>query len=173
MLEDRREFACETIDFSPGGLLIRAQERGRIGQRVIVYLDTVGRIEGTISRIVDEGFALTISATIRKRDKLAAQLTWLANRASLGLPEDRRHERVVPRNPRTILTLDNNQQLICRFIDVSSSGCAVATDQKLSPGTKLVVGSTPARVVRSFDGGLALEFMRVLSEDEIANQISA
>jgi hypothetical protein len=27
------------------------------------------------------GFAMTIMATARKRDKLAAQLTWLANRA--------------------------------------------------------------------------------------------
>jgi len=29
-------------------------------------------------------------ATPRKRDKLAAQLTWLANRQILNLPEDRR-----------------------------------------------------------------------------------
>ena len=42
---------------------------------------------------------MTIAATPRKRDKLAAQLTWLANRSTLGLPEDRRHDRIVPRNP--------------------------------------------------------------------------
>ena len=36
---------------------------------------------------------MTISATPRKRDKLAAQLTWLANRHILNLPEDRRHGR--------------------------------------------------------------------------------
>ena len=42
---------------------------------------------------------MTISATPRKRDKLAAQLTWLANRHILGLPEDRRHGRIAPRNP--------------------------------------------------------------------------
>ena len=42
---------------------------------------------------------MTIGATARKRDKLAAQLTWLANRDILNLPEDRRHDRIVPRNP--------------------------------------------------------------------------
>ena len=42
---------------------------------------------------------MTIAATPRKRDKLAAQLTWLANRHILSLPEDRRHGRIVPRNP--------------------------------------------------------------------------
>lgn len=38
----------------------------------------------------------TIAGTPRKRDKLAAQFTWLANRYILGLPEDRRHGRTRP-----------------------------------------------------------------------------
>jgi hypothetical protein len=37
-------------------------------------------VEGRITRIIDNGFAMTVGATARKRDKLAAQLTWLANR---------------------------------------------------------------------------------------------
>ena len=35
-----------------------------------------------------------ITATSRKREKFTAQLTWLANKHELDLPEDRRHERV-------------------------------------------------------------------------------
>ena len=53
-----------------------------------------------IARLLQNGFAMTIAATPRKRDKLAAQLTWLANRSILNLPEDRRHGRFVPRRSR-------------------------------------------------------------------------
>ena len=99
MLPDRREFPCQVVNMSPGGMALIAPVAGQPGERVIAYVDHLGRLEGHVARIIQNGFAMTISATPRKRDKLAAQLTWLANRHILGLPEDRRHGRVVPRNP--------------------------------------------------------------------------
>ena len=99
MLADRREFPCQVIDMSPGGMALIAPVSGKTGERVIAYVDHVGRLEGVIARQFENGFAMTVSATTRKRDKLAAQLTWLANRHILGLPEDRRHGRITPRNP--------------------------------------------------------------------------
>jgi hypothetical protein len=64
-----------------------APQSGKPGERVVAYIDHVGRLEGTIARIDPNGFSTTISASPRKRDKLAAQLTWLANRSSLDLPD--------------------------------------------------------------------------------------
>ena len=64
---------------------------------MVAYIDHIGRIEGKIVRAFDGGFAMSINATARKRDKLAAKLTWLANRHELNLPEDRRHDRVTPK----------------------------------------------------------------------------
>src|SRR5580700_8495917 len=122
MLPDRREFPCQIINMSPGGLALLAPGIGNVGDRVIAYLDHIGRVEGKITRIIDNGFAMTIGATARKRDKLAAQLTWLANRDILGLPEDRRHGRIVPRNPVGRLIMPNGVNLTCRIIDVSQSG---------------------------------------------------
>jgi hypothetical protein len=103
MLADRREFPCQVINMSPGGLAMLAPGIGNVGERVVAYLDHIGRVEGKITRLLDNGFAMTVGATPRKRDKLAAQLTWLANRQILNLPEDRRHDRIVPRNPMSIL----------------------------------------------------------------------
>ena len=80
---------------------------GQPGERVIAYVDHVGRLEGVIARCFENGFAMTIAATPRKRDKLAAQLTWLANRHILNLPEDRRHGRIIPRRPVTHLVMPN------------------------------------------------------------------
>src|SRR6202007_3082982 len=85
---------------------------------------------GKITRITDNGFAIPGGATARKRDKLAAQLTWLANRDILNLPEDRRHDRIVPRNPIALLTLADGSQMTCRIIDLSLSGAAIAAENR-------------------------------------------
>src|SRR5580692_615815 len=121
MLADRREFPCQVINMSPGGMALIAPVAGKPGERVIAYVDHVGRLEGVIARQFDNGFAMTIAATARKRDKLAAQLTWLANRHILGLPEDRRHGRFAPRDPAARLIMPNGLNVGCRIIDLSQS----------------------------------------------------
>src|SRR5215470_20439257 len=111
MLADRREFPCQVLDMSPGGMAVIGPVSGVAGERVVAYIDHVGRLEGTIVRVLPNGFAMSIAATPRKRDKLAAQLTWLANRELLGTIDDRRHGRVTPRNAAGRLTLPNGNNI--------------------------------------------------------------
>ena len=165
MLPNRMEYPCQTIDISPGGVHLAAPAKAKPGDRVIAYLEHLGRIEGICVRTTMEGFAMTITATSRKREKFTAQLTWLANREELGLPEDRRHERVVPRNPRSILTLDDGLEYVVRIVDISLSGTAFSRDLDLPTNPPVRIGSTPARIVRRFDGGYAAEFSFPLSAD--------
>lgn len=160
MLADRSEHECMTVDMSPGGVRFRCPASGQVNDRVIAYLETVGRIEGNIARKTPDGFAMTINATLRRRDKLAAQLTWLANRSELGLPEDRRHERFVPRNPHGRLITPTGAEIIVRLIDVSLSGAAMTTDLAFSKGELVMINNTPAKVVRLFERGIAVEFTR-------------
>lgn len=166
MLTSRQEFPCQSQELSPGGASIVAPITGNIGERVVVYLEHLGRIEGQITRHIPHGFAMTIAATPRKRDKLAAQLTWLANRQVLGLPEDRRHERIVPRNPRTTMKVKNGPEVLVRLIDVSLSGAAIASELQPLLDTEVVIGQTQARVVRHIEGGFAVEFAHLLRPDD-------
>src|SRR6478672_1041232 len=122
MLADRREFPCQVVNMSPGGMALIAPMIGNTGERVIAYVDHLGRLEGHIARPLQNGFAMTISATPRKRDKLAAQLTWLANRSILNLPEDRRHGRFVPKIVAARLIMPNGTNIGIRIIDISLSG---------------------------------------------------
>ena len=158
MLPDRREFPCQIINMSPGGLALLAPGIGNVGDRVIAYLDHIGRVEGKITRIIDNGFAMTIAATARKRDKLAAQLTWLANR-DINLPEDRRRDRIVPRNPIAILTLEDGSKMTCRIIDMSLSGAAIAAETRPPLGSLVMLGRVQARVVRNLEEGFGIEFV--------------
>ncbi|WP_407528242.1 PilZ domain-containing protein [Methylobacterium oryzisoli] len=165
MLSDRREYPCQTVDISPGGVRLVCAVPGEIGERTVIYLEHLGRIEGTIARLMPDGFAVAISATPHKREKIASQLTWLANRASLGLPEDRRHERVVPRQTAVTLRLESGREVPARIVDVSLSGAALACETDLPVDSAILVGRTPCKVVRQFKGGLAVEFRLPLSPD--------
>jgi len=171
MLPDRREFPCQVINMSPGGMAVIAPVGGKLGDRVIAYVDHLGRLEGQIARVFENGFAMTIAATARKRDKLAAQLTWLANRHILGLPEDRRHGRFVPRNPMGRLIMPNGINLGCRIIDVSQSGAGIATDQRPPIGALVTLGKVQGRVVRHLEDGFAIEFTRLQHPDFIEENI--
>ena len=168
MLPDRSEHECMTVDMSPGGVRFKTRAPGLVNDRVIAYLETVGRVEGTIARRTSDGFAMTINATIRRRDKLAAQLTWLANRSELGLPEDRRHERMPPRNPHAKMIMASGAELMVRLIDVSLSGAAFTTDISFEKGDLIMLNHTPAKIVRLFERGAAVEFTRAPAPEAFA-----
>jgi len=171
MLPDRREFPCQVVNMSPGGMALIAPVNGQLGERVIAYVDHLGRLEGHVARAFQNGFAMTISATARKRDKLAAQLTWLANRHILGLPEDRRHGRIVPRVPIGRLIMPNGVNVSCRIIDVSQSGAGIASDQRPPIGSLVTLGKVQGRVVRHLEDGFAIEFTRLQHPDFLEDNV--
>lgn len=172
MLEDRTEHPCQVIDMSPGNVAFRADRQGAPGEKVIAYIDHIGRVEGVVTRTAPDGFAMTVIASERKRDKLAAQLTWLANKHELDLPEDRRHERVAPRNPMSMLQLSDGRQYQCRIIDLSLSGAAVEIDVKPALGVQVTLGTMRGQVVRHFEDGVAIEFAVVHSADTLEAEFS-
>jgi hypothetical protein len=172
MLADRREYPCQVADMSPGGMSMVAPVAGAVGERVVAYIDHIGRVEGVITRVFESGFASTIAATPRKRDKLAAQLTWLANRHILNMPEDRRHGRVAPRNTATRMVIPNGVNIYSRIIDMSESGAGIATEQRPPVGALITVGKVTGRVVRHLEDGFAIEFTRLQHPDFLEENLT-
>lgn len=165
MLEDRREYPCRTIDISPGGVSFAVLAKGRIGERVVAYLTQIGRVEGTITRHFDDGFAIQMKLPVLKREKLADQLTWLANRQALGMAEDRRHERITPRFAHATLKMPDGHEYLAKLIDVSISGASLAVAAEPPIGSSVIIGETAAQIVRLFEGGVAVEFDRPFPAD--------
>ena len=168
MLADRREFPCQALEMSPGDALVVAPVAGGVGERVVAYLDHLGRIEGAITSQIEGGFHMEVIASSRKRDKMAAQLTWLANKDILNLPEDRRHERVVPDNRHSTVVLDDGRRYNCKIIDISLSGAAIELAVRPAMGTPVTLGRMRARVIRHFPDGVAVEFV---SAQEMLNVV--
>ncbi len=173
MLENRREYPCQTIDMSPGSCALIAPVLGALGERVIAYIDHIGRIEGHVARLFDGGFAMTIESTERKKDKLAAKLTWLANRYHLNLAEDRRHERISPSQSVVRVTLPDGRVFDARILDLSLSGAAISMDFKPPIGSPLRLGAIRSTVVRQTDDGIAIEFAVLQTPDSLEDGLAA
>ena len=167
MLPSYEEYVCVVIDMSPGDVRFACAARPRTGERVIAYIDHLGRLEGAVVKLTDDGFVMSIVATGRKREKLAAQLTWIANKHELGLPEDRRHDRLTPRTILTELTLEDGRRYPCRLMDLSLAGAAVDIDIRPPIDTPVRLGNMRGRVVRHFVEGVAIEFLSLQSREAL------
>jgi hypothetical protein len=161
MRENKQEYPCHLQDISVGGAAIMAPVTPEIGERVVAYFDHVGGIQGFVVRTFDGGFAFKIQATQHRREKLAAQLTWLANRSEIGGLEERIHERLTPASNVSSVQLAEGIVLNCRVLDVSISGASVATPARPDIGTEVILGKLRARVVRHHPEGFGVRFLDI------------
>jgi PilZ domain-containing protein len=168
MREDKQEYPCQVINMSAGGMAVLSPIVCRDGERIVAYLDNLGRLEGVVVRCFEGGFAMRILASLHKRERIANLLTWLTNQKALGLGEERKHERVVPRINASKLILPNGDVHNCRVIDVSLSGASVACAVKPELGTVVILGRMRGRVVRHHDQGVALQFVELQDPDSLA-----
>lgn len=167
MFADQEENPCEMRNVSAGGAAIISPLKGNVGEKIIIYAEQIGRIEGIITRHTQNGFAITITASARKREKLANTLAWLGRRDVLKLRDDRRSVRRVPATTETRVTLPGGRQVDCKIIDMSKTGAALAISERPPIGSRVNLGRLGGRVVRHFSDGIAIEFMRIMSEEEI------
>lgn len=168
MLADGREFPCQSIDISAGGLALYAPVSGKVDDEIVVYLDHLGRLSGTIVRILDNGFAMQFNISKAKSDRIADTLTWLINREALGIPDERRHDRIVPRETTLNYRLSDGSEKKCEVFDISLSGAAFKSEFIPSLGTKIQIGNTHGDVVRHFNGGFAVEFNETQSRQDLS-----
>ena len=161
MRESKEEHPCKLVDISAGGAAVTSPAAVTIGERIVAYFDHVGGIEGEVVRQFEGGFAFKIHATSHKREKLAAQLTWLANRSELDDEASRRHDRVAPMVGESTLHLAEGIALTCRVLDISISGASIATPARPDIGAEVMLGKLRARVVRHHPQGFGVQFIDI------------
>lgn len=172
MNQNKQEYPCEITKVSPGSAELLSSEHITVGEKIIAYVDHLGRLEGEVLRKTTSGFAISINATTHKRDKLAAKITWVANRHELNLPEDRRHERMTPNKRPKEIKLEDGRTYSARILDLSLSGAAIEMDVRPAMGTLVMIGNMRGRVIRHFDDGVAIEFAMLQSEETLKDFIN-
>ena len=161
MRANKQEYPCKLVDISVGGLSLMSPVAVEDGERIVTYIDCLGGLEGTVIRQLPGGFALALAITAHKREKLAAQITWLINRHELDPSDARRHERVIPRMSASSLQLADGAAIPCQVLDVSISGASIATEARPLIGTEVVLGKLRSRVVRHHEVGIGVRFLDI------------
>ncbi len=170
MRADRSEYTCRLKDVSVGGAAVITAHSPKIGERVVVYLEHLGGLEGLVSRVTSDGFAFVFKVTEHKREKLAAQIMWLINKDDFPDEMGRLYERVGTRGRRTTLKVEDGVIIDVELLDLSASGASISTPARPPIGSLVVAGKTRAIVRRHHEHGIGLQFLSLLSPEALRDR---
>jgi hypothetical protein len=156
---ERRTYPCRAVNLSPQTIALAAPVNGRLGERAFATIDRLGKFKGSVVRLLDGGFVMSIVATDKDRDKLAAKIEWFDQFKNFDVTDQRADPRFVPANPRSRVVFADGRSEECFVLDLSASGAAISAQTVPEIGTVLALATVVARVVRHFDRGFAVRFI--------------
>ena len=166
LLKSNEEYPCRTIEISSHSAQLFAPVAILPGEKVALCLNELGRFAGVVLQTTPDGFDMRFHLMPKKRERLARQLEWYANRSPAY--NDGRHDRVViPFMDLTVLRLTCGEEQIVRIKSLSNSGVLLEADRAIPIGAEVAIGNTPAKVVGVVDDGVACEFLRPFRPGEI------
>ncbi len=172
MRADRSEHTCRARDITTEAVRICSDVEVAPGERIIAYLDDVGRLEGVVTETGEDGFRLKLALGRLGREKLRQKLEWVRSKARGEGREKRRYERYQPKDSRSCLLLEDGRRYPCEVLDISVAGASVKADVLPAIGTLVQLGKTRGRVVRHHSEGFAIEFVRLLPMEQLRRQIA-
>jgi len=173
LLPNGMELPCQITEISPGDLQMFSAHQPSEGERVIAYVDHLGRLEGDAVRVTQIGFAMEIEASPRKREKIAARIEWLQAHKHFGVEDARAHERMEPSNKNSVMTLADGRTYPVEIIDISISGSAFTSPVKPALESVVALAGMKGRVVRHFVEGLAIEFLSIREKRHLFDKLDA
>lgn len=138
---------------------------------MVAHFKDFGILRSQVSRELATGFVLDIQLDDEGRKKLAAKIRWRKQHATSQAADKRDFPRIMPKDPRSVLTMADGKLHPCFVIDVSQSGVAVSAAILPAKDTPLAVGSMIGRVVRKLDIGFAVEFTQIHPLDELERRL--
>ena len=172
MRADRSEHACRARDITTETVRICSEAEVALGERIIAYLDDIGRLEGVVTEVDENGFLLKLMLGRLGREKLQQKLEWVRSKARGEGREKRRYERFQPKDSRSCLLLEDGRKYPCEVLDISVAGASVKADVLPAIGTPVQLGKTRGRVVRHHLQGFAIEFVRLLPMEQLRREIA-
>lgn len=151
LLSDGAEHPCQTIDVSTSGLAIEAYVVAEMGERIVAYIDELGRFEGVVVRRGDGWFAIEATISRSRIDKLAQKLGNLT-----GDDDDFRGGQAQVRTVE--LKTEFGLSFPVRLADQTRIGARVIANFQLLPGAHVTVDRRSAVVVSETSNGFAIEY---------------
>jgi hypothetical protein len=170
LLHDGSEHSGVVTNISVGGMAIKTSAKPAAGSIIIAYVQDLGRLEGLVSRSERDGFAVRLTLSSLRRDKLEEKLGQGYKQPGI---EGRRHERESTAGVTKVQRADG-REVNCRVIDLSLGGVSVAAVEWPPLGEQVMVGKMRGRVVRHHSQGFAIEFTEIPpSRGSLAEQLES
>lgn len=166
-------YACRLCSISPQQAVIIAPILASASETVVAHFKDFGILRTKVARELPTGFVVDIKLDEQERTKLAAKIRWKKQNANSQVPDKREFPRLLPRHPRSVLTLADGTRMPCFVIDISQSGAAISAAILPGKGTPLALGSMVGRVVRRLEVGFAIEFIQHYPLDELEQRLTA
>ena len=170
MRANQNEHPCRVRDATTDHAEIISAAPVEEGERIVAYIDDIGRVEGFVSGLLPDGFVMTFQLTQVGRERIFKRLQWLRDKAEGKVVNQRRHERYKPREAHSRLILPDGRTYPCEVLDISLSGASIKTPVLPEIGTHVMLGKMHGRVVRYHEQGIAVEFVRLMDEKTLRAQ---
>ena len=131
------------------------------GEMVALRFDDIGIRRGRIDRVLKDGFIVLFSEVAGASEGHDARIGWLNKKTRERAEDRRRHKRVPPKVTDAMLILGADDRQACRIIDMSRSGVAIRCTVRPPLAQLVAVGAVAGRVVRHFEGGIAIQFLEL------------
>lgn len=156
--ENGKEQPCVVINISAGGAMVKAKRVPASDEKVILYIDGVGRFESTVVRSGNFGFAVRYHSRRAKSQRTADALIRVLNKRG-NIETDRRITPRIALDTLVTVTHEDGTSIDCTIMDVSLTGASICLDPQPPLGTELIVGRMRARVVRRHEHGVGVVFL--------------
>jgi hypothetical protein len=158
MPADEREAHCQIVDLSPDEASVQCEIALECGTPVVLYVESLGRFEGTIATRDDNVFRVQFVCTVAKRQRTAEQLTLFLKEGPDGGSAPRRRQRS-RQNGIVQFTRADGQIAQCEVIDISVSGVSLKTGIRPQIGEFVLIAQTAGRVLCYHEHGISIEFV--------------
>ncbi len=171
MRADRSEHACRLKEVDTRQAVLLSDVEVEEGEHIVAYVDDIGRLEGVVEEVEEGRFTLRLSLGPAGRERLAKKIEWVQAKARGEGVEKRRYERFKPKEEKSHIMLNDGRRYACEVIDISVSGASVRSPVLPAIGTPVKLGRTCGRVVRHHSEGFAIEFCKLLPEQELRAKV--
>ncbi len=166
-------FGCRLRMMSSDSFRVAAPVIPELGEFVTASFGPLGTLHGVVEHQLEDGFVVALIHDEVARDRLSQRITGFSERLWTGKLDRRADRRLMPRNPRTVISRPDSWSHPCLVLDYSRAGAALSAAFQPEVGEVVTVGQITAEVMRLFDVGFAVRFFEPQEPDRIESLLEA
>ena len=162
IINDELEATGQLSDISKGGLFMLTDAPAEEGDKVVVYPEGLGRLEGRVVRRRADGVAVQFAMSDTYRELLHRRIAAaLEGKPYLRIADRRSCRRTVLNIDVAVEIVGTGQSIQCRIDNISNSGAAIQSQNRPPVGANVRLGTMDGKVLRHTEEGFIVRFRQL------------